>query len=368
MNISRDGMITLGGREFKRTKNGVDESQVGAYIDELIKERDELSSAKHHVTSLTKLAENTIVEADRLANQIKSEAAEQAKAESEAILTEAREQAARLAEERQAEILEAAKQEAETVRSEAKKQARALVEDHQARVRNELCSAVSGSFGHLLQELENLKQQATSAQAEFESRISEFVPESQHVTGETGEEGGTAPAEARQEGGTATEGEAEGDGMIARREEEGEAARMEEEGTEDETPEPVKSLDFTETSFDLSKLFQNDERAELGEPQFEVEILPPVDMAKIMEVVAYLDELPEVENTEIIPRMDTPSILVFLREEINFIDVLSESPAVAHVEEVTTDADSSNGEAARGPRRVRIGLSGIMSHESPDTK
>ena len=85
-----------------------------------------------------------------------------------------------------------------------------------------------------------------------------------------------------------------------------------------------------------------------------MEILPPVDMAKIMEVVTYLDQLSEVKNTEIRPRTDAPSILVFLRESMNLVDVVGTIPGVAYVEEDITDEDAANGE----PRKVRIGLSG----------
>jgi hypothetical protein len=62
--------------------------------------------------------------------------------------------------------------------------------------------------------------------------------------------------------------------------------------------------------------------------------------------------------------MDTPSILVFLRRELNLVDALRTMPAVAHVEEATTDTDATNGEPARAPKKIRIGLSGnTMSQE-----
>jgi len=96
----------------------------------------------------------------------------------------------------------------------------------------------------------------------------------------------------------------------------------------------------------------------LGKPQWELEILPPFDIAKIMEVVSFLDQLPEVANTEmIVPQIDMPSILVFLRGPMNLVDVLQTIPAVAHIEEVTTDKAATNGESGKEPRKVRISLS-----------
>ena len=82
-----------------------------------------------------------------------------------------------------------------------------------------------------------------------------------------------------------------------------------------------------------------------------------------MEVVSCLDQLPEIANTEMIVRqIDMPSILVFLRKPMNFIDVLQTISAVAYVEEVTPNTAATNGR----PRKVRISLSGNTS--SPEKK
>jgi len=119
--------------------------------------------------------------------------------------------------------------------------------------------------------------------------------------------------------------------------------------------EPSQAMDHIEKSFELPNLLQVEEQPESGKPQWEVEVLPPFDIAKIMEVVAYLDKLPEVANTEmIVPQIDMPSILVFLRKPINVVDVLKTIPAVAYVEEVKTDKAATNGK----PRKVRMGFSG----------
>jgi len=73
-----------------------------------------------------------------------------------------------------------------------------------------------------------------------------------------------------------------------------------------------------------------------------------------MEVVSFLDQLPEVANTEmIVPQIDMPSILVFLRKPMNVVDVLQKIPAVANIEQVTPNTAATNGK----PRKVRISLS-----------
>jgi cell division septum initiation protein DivIVA len=309
-NTAKDDVIALGGREFKRVKNGLDEAQVASFIDELISERDKLVQSQAHIASLTKLAEKTIVEADRMADQLKSEAAEQAKAESATIIDKAKEQAQQMAEEKLAEAVEIADEKARAIRAKAEKKAALLLENERKRIRDELSNTANQQWGYLLKELESLKQQAAAAQADFNNKLSQPREESS-------------------------------------------AATMKEGKALDKSLEPIQAGNQNDKIFEPSHLLPTEHHAELGKPQWEVEILPPVDIAKIMKVVAYLDQLPEVENTEIIPRIDRPSIVVFLRESINFVDVLGTIPEAAYVEEVTTDEDAADGE----PKKVRIGLS-----------
>ena len=327
-NTAKDDVIELGGREFKRVKNGLDEAQAASFIDELIRERDKLAQSRDHIASLTRLAENTIAEADRLAEQIKTEAAEQAKAESAAIIDKAKEQAQQMAEKTQAEAVEIANEKAKAIQAKAEKKSALLLENESKIIQDELSNFVNQQFGYLLEELEGLKQQAAAAQADFNNKLSQPREESSAVTVESEEERG--------------------------------AVTMKEGKVLDESLEPIRAKDQTDRIFEPSQPLHTEDQAELGEPQWEVEILPPVDIAKIMKVVAYLDQLPEVENTEIIPRIDMPSIVVSLREQMNFGDMLGTIPEVAYVEEVTTDENVANGE----PRKVRIGLSGnTMSQE-----
>jgi len=56
-NAKKDGVIVLGGREFNRVKNGLDEAQVTSFIDELTKEREKLSQSQNHIASLNRLAD-----------------------------------------------------------------------------------------------------------------------------------------------------------------------------------------------------------------------------------------------------------------------------------------------------------------------
>jgi hypothetical protein len=390
-NSGKDGVVTLGGREFKRVKNGLDEAEIASFVDELIKERDELAQSQHHIASLSKLAETTIVEADRLAKQLKAEATEQAKAESVAIIDKAREQAQQMAEIKQAEILKVANEKADAIQSQAEKKSALLLESERDKIQDELRKFVNQQFGYLLEKLETLKQQATAIQADFDNKLSQAVEAKMAETAEiAGEEKVAETTEIAGEEKVAETAEIAGEKVAETTEIAGEkvaetteiagekvpetaeiagqkgaettaaaenrnAAAMQEDERPAESPEPISDVDKTENSFDLASILKGEDQAELGEPQWEVEILPPVEITKVMEVMTHLDQLHQVANTEmIVPQVDTPSILVFLREEMNFIDMLRTIPAVAYVEEVT-----DGGNAAKDkPRKARIGLSG----------
>jgi len=337
-NTAKDDVVVLGGHEFKRVKNGLDEAQVTSFIDELVKERDKLAQSQDHIASLNRLAERAIVEADKLATQIKTEAAEQAKAESAAIIDKAKEQARQTAEKKIAEAVELANEEANAIKAKAEEDAAILLENEKNRIRNDLRNLVNQQSGYLLEELERLKQQAVAIQADFDNRSSEF-----------GEKKSTATVGIAQEkDGAAGEFAEQSDTMVTE-------ASKKTVGERPHQPEPSwLATDDAEKSFESSGLLRMEEQPESGKPQWEVEISPPFEIATIMEVVSFLDQLPEVANTEmIVPQIDAPLILVFLRRPINVVDVLQKVPAVAYVEEVTSNIAATNGK----PRKVRIGLS-----------
>lgn len=346
-NTAKDDVIVLGGRELKRVKNGLDEAQVASFIDELIKERDKLAKSQDHIASLNRLAERNIVEADKLATQIKIEAAEQAKAEGTAITDKAKEQARQMSEKKIAEAVEIANEKANVIKAKAEKDAALLLENQKIKIRNELRNLVNQQFGYMMEELESLKQQAAAVQAEFGNKLSEPGKENSTVTMKIAEKGDAAREIAK-----------ESDAIVAKIAEERAAAAREiaKESKKilEEHLEPSRATDHIGKSSELSKILRIEEQPVSGKPQWEVEILPPFDISKIMEFVSFLDQLPEVANTEmIVPQIDMPSILVFLRKPMNFVDVLKKIPTVASVEEVTPDTAAINGR----PRKIRIGFS-----------
>lgn len=81
---------------------------------------------------------------------------------------------------------------------------------------------------------------------------------------------------------------------------------------------------------------------------------------QLLEIDKYLEALPEVEATEIIPIEDKPIITVFLREPMQLIDALSALPEVSQIKEDTNGESTTSGatEAEDKSRKFQITLSG----------
>jgi len=294
-NSDKDGFVELGGGKFRRVSNGLDEAQVASSINELISQRDKFRQHEEHLSSLTKLAEKTVAEADKLAEEIKTEAKDQAKVEASTIITKAEEQAQRIIEEKRTEIINIATEQAEAIKTEAKREAESLLERKEKSIQPQLRDFVHRLYDQLISELESLKQEAAKSEVEFKDKLSQ-----------PSEETGTVSVE-----------------------------------------QDKRHDEFLE-------LIRTEDRESTGEPDWELEILPPIDITKIMGVVTYLDGLPEVESTEIIPDTDRPLIIVFLREPVNLIGTLETLPEVAQVKGDATDVPGANDK----PRKVQIVLKG----------
>ena len=322
----KDDVFKLEGREFKIVGRGLDEKQVASFIKELVSERDELIGQRDevarqsdilvkkegHLSSLARLTERTIIDADEIAEETKREVTEKAKNEAEAIIAEAREQAKQAAEETRREIVNVADKEAEAIRSNAEREAELLLEEQRKRGQQELGNKVHQLYSQVTSHFESLKQQAGTWEEEVLQSLAQLVEQDSTVS--TEEELPQIQPEAVVQDGT------------------------------DATPE-VATATTGKT---------------IGEV-LEVEILPPIDIPKVVQITKYLDSLAEVRNTELIPLPDGPIIVAFLAESFDLIDVLRTHPMVGRVEEAAdgenvavTDATYPEGER----KRIQIELSG----------
>ena len=306
-NNKKNGTVEIWGREFKKVEEGLDKAEVVSFVNELTKKHEALLKRAEHLSSLTKLAEKTIVEADNVAKQVQEEAEERAKAEANAILSKAEEQAQKLIEEKRAEALARVNREVEAIKVKAQEQAEALLEEKTKEIQPELRNNAKRLYGELLSQLENLKQQVVNLEEELDQKLSQ------------------PPAKT---------------------------------STAEETSQT--SMEAGKVDNDFLELLQPASETVEGEPEWELEILPPIDLTQILDIINYLDNLPEVKQTELIPQMDQPSITVFLHQPIELIDILKELPQVARVTQETT---ASNGAAVK-TKRVQIELAGKTAPKS----
>lgn len=313
-NGTKDNVVEVGGREFKVVRKGLDEDQVTAFIDALIgqrdgltNERDELLKREEHLLALTKLAERTVIEANKLTDEIKKEAVEKAKVAAEI-------EANKLTEGIKKEAVEQAKAEADKITARAGEQSQ-----QQARQ----------IYNQLLSQLEDLKQQVTGLQTASVSAATQVVS---NTTPEPSPSLEASPEAANDKN--------------------------------TETPELIQVIgleDRPELEENAAAPAGNLESASY-EKEVELEILPPVNAMKIMELMRHLDSLPEVLDTELIPRPDKPSIIVSQREPIlHLTDILKALPQVDSVKELKDGEklDTGDGGEERKRRKIRITLSGV---------
>ena len=91
--LRRDGKVReIWGRQFRIVRDGLDETEVFAFVGRLIEQNSELSSRLEHLDSLKRLAENAVIEANKQAESIKIETSEEANQKAKGIIIQAEEQ------------------------------------------------------------------------------------------------------------------------------------------------------------------------------------------------------------------------------------------------------------------------------------
>jgi hypothetical protein len=328
-NGSQEGIVELWGHEFSLSKNGLDRDQVVPFVDELIGERDSLIQRVEHLSSLTKLAEKTLIEADRLAEETRKEAAEQAKAEVETVLDKAKEQARQMIEEKRTEIIAVATKEAEAIKANAEHEAKRCVEHEWQSVKSGMRDNAQRLYGELLSQLENLKQQVATFETEFEQRLSQPVEEATVSD--------AVPSNSEQASQEIAETPAESKHPV-------------------QEPQPKEKEEKAAVTTPTNG---QDRSTYVGE--VELEVLPPIDVKQIIGIMRCLDSLTEVENSELIPLAKKPLIKISLSKPLPLIDTLVGLPEISEAKEIV-DGDIADGK----PRKIQITLA--VSSETKESK
>ena len=299
-----NGVIELFGHTFQKVKHGLDEEQIVSFVKQLIDERDALIKRQEHVTSLTRLYERTISEADDLAEEIKKEAEEQAQAGAKAILGEAEEQAQQIIEEKRSEAVALAQKEVHTIKANAEKEVEALLKREIAAIQSQLRDTAQRLCDEMLSQAESFKQQAAVFEEKFEEKLSEL----EMVTGQVSVEDSQVIA--------FTDIPVASEAMVRV----GEVDQL--------------CTGKAETKADAGN---PEERAAECKEWVVLEILPPRDEDEIESIVTYLNGLDEVATVDLKYFTDKTVIEVALDKSISLVKTLSQLPQVEEVQEVIED-------------------------------
>ena len=344
-NSNNNDVVELWEHDFAIVRNGLDEEQVISFVNELISQRVTFLQRQEHLSSLTKLAERIAAEADNMAKQTNEEAVEQAKAETTAILAKAEEQAQQMIEEKRAEVIAMANREAESIRANAQQQATLLLEEKTSSIQIELKDTVQSLSRQFLSQLESLQQQVIALEVEFEQTLSQAMKQPESIRQQEASSQSPVPMEQEYNVTPSIDSEVNtqpADSILTKA-----MAQV----------HTVDQLDNSEVGKMTPVLAENEETVDY-KGEIELQILPPVNIKQIMGIMRYLDSLSEVENTELIPVADRPSIIVFLRQPVPLVEMLKTLPEVGQVDEVTSEEITSFLDIPQGKRRkIQITLS-----------
>jgi hypothetical protein len=106
----------------------------------------------------------------------------------------------------------------------------------------------------------------------------------------------------------------------------------------------------------------------------EIEIMPPIDIDKIMDLISYLERLPEVKTTDVLPNTPNPIVRVFLNKSLALAAMLRTLPEIAQVNEVLdiNEVDHQPGEKGErfqltfgnNPNKNQLGEQGLIKSTS----
>jgi len=181
--------IELWGECFSRSKFGLNEEQVKAFINRLISEREILLERDKHFRSLALKAEKTMLEADSIANEVRRKAEENAQSEAKIIIDQAKEQAKELIGKKREAILDNAHKEAEMIIADASLTAAKHIREAEEEARQKAKAIIMQAMvdgNNLIEQKRN--EAKIIALKEVESEKSDILAEAQRRIKEAQEE------------------------------------------------------------------------------------------------------------------------------------------------------------------------------------
>ena len=286
---NNEEIFRIGDRSFRKIKLGLAEEEVRAYVEELINQRDALLKRQEHLAALTELAEKTVMDASNLSQAMTKKAADQAKAEGDKMRARAEQETDQYVKARKAEAKAVADKESEAIKAEADRQARLIREQHLDGIRAEAVSLSQKLQNDLIANIENMKKSIATIGKNFKPM---------------------------------------------------------------ESSADTLSVNVSENK-DKSAVLSDREKGVLLDhvPWLEIEIMPPMDIEKIMDLISHLEKLPEVKTTDLLPETPNPLIRVFLSKPLALANMLRTLPQISQVTELF---DSNSVDSETGEKRERI--------------
>jgi len=286
---NNEEIFRIGDRSFRKIKLGLAEEEVRAYVEELINQRDALLKRQEHLAALTELAEKTVMDASNLSQAMTKKAADQAKAEGDKMRARAEQETDQYVKARKAEAKAVADKESEAIKAEADRQARLIREQHLDGIRAEAVSLSQKLQNDLIANIENMKKSIATIGKNFKPM---------------------------------------------------------------ESSADTSSVNVSENK-DKSAVLSDREKGVLLDhvPWLEIEIMPPMDIEKIMDLISHLEKLPEVKTTDLLPETPNPLIRVFLSKPLALANMLRTLPQISQVTELF---DSNSVASETGEKRERI--------------
>jgi hypothetical protein len=102
-----------------------------------------------------------------------------------------------------------------------------------------------------------------------------------------------------------------------------------------DTDSLISELMSTRAALNCDDSLSIEEQETTGE--IGIEIIPPLDISVIMNVIEYLESLPQVKGVELLSRVEKPLIIIYLKKPMDIIKTLE---SVADIDEVTESKES----------------------------
>jgi len=175
------GAKLLWGKKFKTVKKGLDEKQVVAFVNDLIDQHK--ASQQASADSLRSTTETAVTDAEQMATSIKMKAQQEAEAEAERIISQAKQEAqeiklsteiaaeAKLATEKEAEdILSTVKRKTEIIEAEAKQRTLLYLLKAREEIEKQIREDYKRAYSRLSSSLQDLMSEGQDIEVELKNK------------------------------------------------------------------------------------------------------------------------------------------------------------------------------------------------------